>query len=202
MNKKFNEKYFDANNTTATPIKDAIEGSDNPASIYKPNKKAFVLSRTIKMLPIAIIWILFDTVALILMTSNEMLKGETFLIVVIIAFAIIHLIPVWIWIFNIIKALKQVKYEEYSLTTDTIVVKTGDSAVNLKLVKYTDIISVTVNRSLTDKLLKVGDVVIITDYREVTLHDLPNYNEVATAIHKKSVVAYEEESYEEFPPEE
>ena len=198
--KTFKEKYFDNNNQKAN-VESMLNGYEEIISKHKPNKRAFVLARTIKMLPLVAIWLLFDIIGITLLATSGIFEGAPILILFLGVFFVIHLIPVWIWLGKLFQAMKQVKHEEYVLTSERVFVKSGDQAVNIIPIKYTEIISVSVDRSYTDKMLGVGDIHLITPYQEAILHDLPDYEEVATAIHQHSVVEYEKQRSEEYSEE-
>lgn len=197
--RKPNEKYFDNNNNV--DIENYLSPCEELISKHKPNRKAYIMTQTIKILPFAIVWLLFDTLGVYFILSSGMLKEESFLIAFLIIIVAVHLIPIYIWTYHTVQAFKKVKHEEYAITNERVIIKEGHKAVNLQLIDYNKILSVYSDRTYTDKLLGVGDVHIVTEYKTAILHDLPNYEELTSLIHSNAVATYEEELYEEIPEE-
>ena len=119
-----------------------------------PQKASFVLSKSVSLMPIAIIWLCFDGFALSMITRTDMPVG---LRIGIIFFFAVHLLPVWLWVFSIVKAVRNHKRIEYALTNERIIVRDKDKLTSFY---YKDLSSVYVSVGLVDKLFKVGDIKI------------------------------------------
>lgn len=70
----------------------------------KPKKSAFIINKALTMMPFALIWLMFDGAFLAVAFSNEMPKEMLFFIIPFFAF---HLMPVWIWLSNVLTAKKR-----------------------------------------------------------------------------------------------
>lgn len=132
----------------------------------KPKKSAYVISAIIKMMPIALIWIAFDTAFII----GIIKVTRTFPWFLWLFFAL-HLIPVWAWIANIVKSVLEISNIEYVATNKRLIVKKG-VIIDVTNVNYADVTSVDVKVGLIDKLLGVGDVHVITRSQDVILSDV------------------------------
>ncbi len=136
-----------------------------------PKKSAFVAEAFLKMLPIAILWLVFDGAFIATMISTGAFSQVPWLLWVIIPFFLLHLTPVWIWLSNILKASKGHKNVEYAVTDRRILEKSGISGINFKSIYYSEAVSVNVKISLTDKMLHVGDIVIKGQAAAITVCD-------------------------------
>lgn len=139
----------------------------------KPKKSAFILNKILKMLPIALIWLLFDggfIAALCLMGPELPLP----LIIGMCVFFLFHLLPVWIWISHVVTANRQHKNLEYAFTDKRIIVKSGIVGIDFKNIYYADITSVNLKVGLIDRICKVGDIYIKGKENAAVLYDLEN----------------------------
>ncbi len=171
---KYNEKYFKDDGMSSNKIEDLIEADEEILWRGKPKKSAFIWSKILTMLPIVLIWALFDGgFIFMLFRSGSTSQMPTFLIVFIIVFFLIHLLPVWIWLSNVITAWAQYKNIEYAFTNKRIIIRTG-ILIDIKNVYYIDIQTVNLRVGLIDRALKVGDIYIKSKTEATVLHDITN----------------------------
>lgn len=181
---KFNEKYFKSDQMHINSIDDMLEDDEEIIWTDKPKKSAFVWSKILSMLPIALIWILFDGLFIFLMIKYGVFNSApTILKVVLVVFFVLHLTPVWIWISNIVTACLQHKNIEYALTSKRLIIRSG-IIVDMKNLYYQDIQSVNLRVGLIDKLLKVGDIYITSNNMTATLFDIENPYVIANKLQK------------------
>ena len=65
------EEYFKIdNNKPKDKIEDILEEDERVLVRLKPNKKAYILERVVKMMPIALIWLLFDGAFIAIMLTT------------------------------------------------------------------------------------------------------------------------------------
>ena len=77
----------------------------------KPKKGAFIATKSLTMMPFALLWLAFDSTFIIAgIRGGEMLG---FLI----PFMLLHLMPVWIWLANVITAGRRWKIPPTMLPT-------------------------------------------------------------------------------------
>lgn len=125
----------------------------------KPKKSAFVINNILTMLPFALIWLLFDSIFIVAFVSSGSPKEMIFPLVLFFAF---HLMPVWIWLGNVLTANKKWKNTKYYVTDKRIIIQTGIIGASYDTIYYKDIKNVSLKVGIIDKLLKVGDIYIDT----------------------------------------
>ncbi len=120
----------------------------------KPKRLAFVLNRSLTMLPIALIWILFDGFFMV----NFFGSGIGSMAVVIIPFFLFHLMPVWIWLYHVLSAGRSWKNTKYYVTDRRLIIQSGFVNADITSIYYKDIRNVNLKIGLVDKMLGVGDI--------------------------------------------
>ena len=120
-----------------------------------PKKNAYILNQALKMFPIALIWLLFDGGIIAMMFGTGEINQMLFFII---PFFLFHLMPVWIWLGNIITANKRWKNTKYYITDKRIIIQTGFVGANYQTIYYKDIKNVNLKIGFIDKLLGVGDI--------------------------------------------
>lgn len=153
----------------------------------KPKKGAFIATKSLTMLPFAVIWLILDLNILVpALTEGEMLF---FLI----PFFALHLMPVWIWLGSALTAGKRWKNTNYYVTNRRIIIQGGFLAVNETSLFYKDLRNAQVRIGLLDKLFHTGDIVfdsgMVVYNRKNQQHgpmleDLENPHEVYNRIQK------------------
>ncbi len=172
---KFDENYFKLSeeDKKMQDITSIVAEDEQVLWRGKPKKSAYILNKVLSMLPFALIWLLFDG-AFIAMLCVFGPKLPTFFLVVLIVFFAFHLLPVWIWITNIVTANRQHKNLEYMFTNKRIVIRSGIIGIDFKNIYYADIASVNLKVGLIDKICKVGDIYIKSREGANVLFDLEN----------------------------
>lgn len=184
--KKIDENYFlkkeDVNNSS---IDDVLDDNEKILWRSKPLKKSYVLNSIFKMLPIALIWLIFDAGFLFVLFTfmNEI---PTHFIIMICVFFVLHLAPVWIWLFNMISAFKRHKIEEYAFTDKRILVKKGFIGSDVRSILYSSIVSVNLKVGLVEKMCHVGDIYIVSQNEKVVLEDIKDPLFIVSKLQKIS----------------
>ena len=118
----------------------------------KPKRGVFILTKSLTLMPFALIWLGFDLAIMVPMfSSGEML---TFII----PFFALHLMPVWIWLGNILTAGRRWKNTTYFVTNRRIIIQGGFLAVNETSLFYKDIRNAQMRIGLLDKLCHTADI--------------------------------------------
>jgi len=122
----------------------------------KPKKNAFIINKILVMMPFALIWLAIDIgfITAFLSTGESTDEIGFFLI----PFFALHLMPVWIWLGNVLTAGKKWKNTKYYVTDKRIIIETGLIGNNYQTIYYKDIRNVTLRVGLIDKMLGVGDI--------------------------------------------
>ena len=123
----------------------------------KPKRGAFIATKSLSMLPIAVIWLILDLNFLGKAFSGGQMLG--FLI----PFFALHLMPVWMWLANVITAGRRWKNTSYYVTNRRIIIQGGFFAVNETSLFYKDLRNARLRIGLLDKLFHTGDIVFDDD---------------------------------------
>ncbi len=146
----------------------------------KPKKKAFVLNQILGMAPIAIIWLLFDSTFIVAFLSGMAEDPESAnMIFFMIPFFALHLMPVWIWLSQVLTANKKWQNTKYYVTDKRIIIQNGLFAANYQSIYYKDIRNVNLHVGLIDKMLGVGDIRFDMGYN---MHSSKNGMNINAAI--------------------
>ena len=157
----------------------------------KPKKSAFMLNQILTMAPIAIIWLAFDSFAISSFFLGAFEEQINFgLIIFLVGFFALHLMPVWIWLSNVLTASRKWKNTKYYVTDKRIVIKNGFVGESFQTIYYKDIKNVNMHVGIFDKLLGVGDIrfelgsMSNTATSSATFLDLENYMEIYPKLQK------------------
>ena len=120
----------------------------------KPQKKGFIATKSLTLMPIAIIWLILDSSFIF----NFALGGGPGLMFMIPFFAL-HLMPVWIWLGSVITAGRRWKNAMYYVTNRRIIIQGGYFAVNENSLFFKDIRNAHVRIGFLDKIFGTGDIV-------------------------------------------
>ncbi len=169
---KYNEKNYKAGENKQYSLDSLLTKDEQVLLKTKPNKKAFIVSKILFMLPFALIWIFFDSFMIYMMLANDIFSQiPTFVIVFIVIFFLLHLLPFWLWLANTLTAWAQYKNIEYVLTNKRIIVKSG-LIVDIKNIYYSEVESVNVKVGLVDNMFKVGDIYIKSKLGATAIMDI------------------------------
>ena len=179
---KYNEKYFGTDEMRINNIEDLLGKDEEILWRAKPKKSAYIWSKILNMFPIALIWGILDGIIIYMLIKYGVFSlSPTPLIVFLIIFFIIHLTPIWIWISNIVTAVFQYKNIEYALTTKRLIIRSG-IIIDIKNIFYADIQSVNLRVGALDKILKVGDIYIRSNFETAVLWDIENPYVIANRL--------------------
>ena len=157
---KYDNYYYEYND--AIRAEDVLVENEKILWKGKPNRTAFMINSALSPLTVfAILWLLVDGAFIWAIIASGEIKDVLFFII---PFFAIHLMPVWIWLGNILTAGKRWKNTEYAITDKRILIKTGFWGIDFKTIYYKDIKNVNLRKGIIDSSLGVGDL-----YFEVTL---------------------------------
>lgn len=181
---QLDERYFYNNNSNQTSIEATLEQDEQILWRGKPHKGSFILDKIFKMLPIVIVWLAFDSFFIIMIFNNGLLGMPSFMSIGLIIFFLIHLMPVWIWLKNVLTASTQHKNLEYVFTNKRIIIRSGVIGIDYKNIYYTDISGVNLRVGLVDKMFKVGDIYITALRNSVVLYDIKDPYFITSKLQK------------------
>ncbi len=185
--KRIDENYFKINDEESmkkNSIEDVLAEGEQILWREKPNKKAYVWSHILPLMPIALIWLIFDAFFIVMMVSSGAMDEGGQFVIFIILFFILHLAPVWLWLINIIRGFKGHKNVEYAFTDKRIIIKSGIIGIDFKNIYYSDVDSVNVKVGMIDRILKVGDIYIKSDGKASVIYDIKNPYEITSKLQK------------------
>lgn len=163
----------------------------------KPQKKGFIVSRSLSLLPIAVIWLILDLNILLPALGQGDMLGF------IIPFFALHLMPVWLWLGNALTARKRWKNTAYYATNRRLIIQTGYLAVNETSVSYKDIHNLQTRIGLLDKLFGTGDIFIDDGYyhskRRTPLHMLEDLDDPQQVYNRLQKIVLDIQTDIEFP---
>ena len=182
--KKYDENYF-YDNTSQNNIDDLILEDEQLLWRGKPKKKAYILNSILKMMPIALLWLAIDGGFIGCMIGfGVFAEVPVGMIIFICVFFLFHLLPVWIWIKNIVTANKEYQQLEYAFTNSRIIIRSGIIGVNISNIYYSDIENINLKVGLIDKMLKVGDIYITSNNKAQVLWDIENPYNISNKLQK------------------
>lgn len=164
----------------------------------KPKRGAFIASKTLTLLPIAVIWLILDmNFILTAFSGGEMM---TFLI----PFFALHLMPVWIWLGSTLTAGKRWKNTYYYVTNRRIIIQGGFFAVNETSLFYKDLRNTKLRIGLIDKLFHTGSVefdngMIINNNRQQRVQRLENLEDSQNVYNRIQKVILDIQTDIEYP---
>lgn len=145
----------------------------------KPKKNAFILNQCVTMLPIALIWIGFDSTIIFSFLSTGSFFSMAWFII---PFFALHLMPVWIWLKNVLTSAKNWENTLYVFTDTRLLIQSGIH-FNHQSIQYNKIRNVEIKTGTLDHLLNVQDIILqVTGKKEIALLDLENADEVYTLL--------------------
>ena len=180
------QDYFQLDeNIKQNKIEDILTEGESVLVRLKPDRKTYVLESIFKGLPLALVWLGFDAFFIfMIITQNVAANIGGWFIPFMILFFGIHLIPVWLFIYNLIKKLAGYKNLEYVFTDKRIIIRSGVIGVDFKFIYYEEIQSVLVKVGIFDRLFKVGDLYIKTESQTGVIEDIKAPYQYSTKIQK------------------
>ena len=153
-------------------IKDILGKDEEVLLTLKPNRSVYIAESFLKGLPIALLWGGIDAFFIYMMITTGAFSELGKTVFLIIGFFIIHLIPVWLYLAQVIKRVIGYKNLSYAFTDKRIIVRSGIVGIDFKFIYYTDIDSVNVKVGILDRLFKVGDVYVKSNTQTAVLDDI------------------------------
>ena len=140
-------------------LKDVLFEGENVIWQGKPHKFCFIWKNAGKLLPIALIWLLFDGMFIGITVATGMAKEMWLILLIFFAF---HLMPVWNCAGKFIKGGMEYQNVVYAVTDKRIIVRTGVIGIDFQNINYTDISNIKTDVSVLERICGVGSVYITT----------------------------------------
>lgn len=155
-------------------VEDILEKDEKILQRLKPNAKVIRLEAIFKGMPLALLWFSIDAIFIVTMFTTGAVEEAPWMIAFMIGFFALHLLPVWLYIANLIKKLAGYKNIEYVFTDKRIIIRSGLVGIDFKSIYYTSLESVNLKVGLFDRLFKVGDIYLKANTQTAVLEDIEN----------------------------
>ena len=166
----------------------------------KPDKKCFIAESIFnKMLPIAIIWGIFDFGFIKTFSSANNAGGMSLIFIPFVAF---HLMPVWIYLAGAIFSLLRYKNTYYIVTENAIYVSGGIFSKTFKTKPFAEMSHIDLHRGIFDQLFGVGDVIATsnqisdrTGLASIEISSIADYSKVFNLVKKLQTDIFSDTMY-------
>lgn len=155
-------------------VEDILEKDEKILQRLKPNARVIRLEAIFKGMPLALLWFSIDAVFIVTMFTTGAVEEAPWMIAFMVGFFALHLLPVWLYIANLIKKLAGYKNIEYVFTDKRIIIRSGLVGIDFKSIYYTSLESVNLKVGLFDRLFKVGDIYLKANTQTAVLEDIEN----------------------------
>lgn len=119
----------------------------------KPKRGAFIATKSLTLLPIAVFWLILDLNFFGSVLHSGSMRG--FLIL----FMLVHMMPVWLWLGNMLTAGRRWKNTNYYVTNRRIILQGGFFAVNETSLFYKELRNANMRVDFLNKLFHTGNIV-------------------------------------------
>lgn len=161
----------------------------------KPDKKCFIMESILNpLLPVAIVWAIFDL--------GFLSFGAGSMSFVMVPFMLFHMMPVWIYLFGVVFSFRKYKNTYYIVTDHAVYVSSGIFTMNLETKTFAELSRVNLHRGVFDQMFGVGDIQITTNqYTKkntpalLNINSIANYTEVYQLVKKLQRDVYSDMMY-------
>lgn len=156
-------KYYGTQVNYSDDIEWQLMGDESILWKGTPKKGAFILNAATKKMAFALMWLLFDSMFIFVFLGAESSAGGggiRAMSIFLIGFFALHLMPVWMWIYDIITSFGRWKNTLYVVTTHRVMVRNGLGGGTFDSFSYGHIAQVSVRVSRVDRMSGVGDVML------------------------------------------
>ncbi len=137
-------------------LKNMVDESESILYEGKPDKRCFLFESIFNpLLPVAIIWAIFD--------FNFFRFALFDVEPMAIPFALLHMMPVWVYLSGVIFSFKKYKNTYYIITDHAVYISSGIFSMNLESKTFAELSRIDLHRGIFDQIFHVGDVRITTN---------------------------------------
>jgi len=187
MGQRIDENYFIKNNDpiNKNKIEDVLDVGEKILLRLKPHKKTFILESIFSGSIIALIWGGIDAAIITIIAKTGAFKEPAVIGFMCVFFAF-HLLPVWLFVANVVRKIAGFKNIDYVLTNKRIICRSGLVGIDLKSIFYSDVIGVNVKVGIFDRIFKVGDIYISAKNQSTAILDVKDPYFLMSRIQKIS----------------
>lgn len=145
----------------------------------RPNKTSYSFTSVLRLLPFVLFCLILDTLTIVGLSS---IPNNQIFVALLIIFICIQIIPIFIFVHKIMLICMEYKVIMYAITDKRIILRDGEFGVNFKCINFNQIKECTLNKGLTDKLEKTGDIFIHGVFQKIVFYDIEHPNAVYNYI--------------------
>lgn len=154
----------------------------------KPARKVSVLEGIFNgMLPFALIWLGFDSM-MILMAKDDLQSSS--IGIPLAGFFLIHLMPVWIYLFGIFTAGLKAKHTQYVVTDRAVYIQKGIFTVSTERSPLNEVNHTGIHLGIMDRICGTGDVVMECVHDVHNIQNIEDYDRVCELVSQISQDQY------------
>ena len=158
---QIDEDYFKTDNPMKqNKVEDILSLDEMILIRLTPHRKVLLLESLFKGLPFVALWVAFDAFFIFMMIQTGFFEENTMHIIYVILFFALHLLPLWMYIANIVKTMAGAKNIEYVFTNQRIIIRSGVIGIDFKNIYYSDVEGINCKVGIFDRMFKVGDLYI------------------------------------------
>ena len=174
----------------------------------KPDFKCFIFESIFNpMLPVALIWFLFDSFFIGAFLSGPETGGMGLFFV---GFFLFHLMPVWMYLGGVIFSIRRYRNTYYVVTDKAVYLSNGVFTKNYHNKPFAELSHVNLHRGIFDQMFGVGDILLTSNqftngnnaYSDnnvtvagLNINSISNYTEVYNIIKKLQQDIYTDVMY-------
>lgn len=135
----------------------------------RPDKTCFLFEAVFNpFLFVALLWGAIDFGFIAAFFTHGNIKEPAGLILI--PFFALHLMPVWLYLFGVLFAVRRYKNSSYIITDQAVYISSGIITQNYERKPFTEMSHVNLARGLFDQWLGVGDVILTSSHTENSAH--------------------------------
>lgn len=192
-------------------LKNLVKANERVLWEGRPHKTVTVLEAVFNpMLPFALVWGGLDFFVISVATSSMRdeggMPGEmgSFLFF----FMLIHLMPVWIYLFGALTVFLRWRNVRFLVTTHGLYVSGGVLTFNYEMKPWTDIGHINIHQGVFDRMFGVGDVIFIcahnsyqtshnhnSGHQNMKIYNIPDFQQVFKMVNNLQTDVYSDTMY-------
>lgn len=147
----------------------------------------YLSSSLINMLPFVFIWLTLELIILSYTGISKAMLGKefnTYYLIFTIAAILLHLIPVGIWVVNVVRINAALSNAEYAVTDRRILISRSSSHESVEYIDFAQVDEMRLRRSLGEFILSTGRIVIETDGGDIVLNSVGGADKIFKKIYR------------------
>ena len=137
------------------------------------------------LLPFAIVWAFVDGFVFAAGTSSPFM----------LLFFLLHLMPVWIYLFGVITSGMRAKNTKYVITDRALYIQKGILSIQIERAPLNEIVHTEISLGIIDRIFGLGDVLCICVHGTHKISNIKDYSEVSAILAQVSEDMYTDTMY-------